>query len=94
MQQLAERLAPNVREVISNIFVEMSDKEENGDVDASVRLLDGEKKISASGDLDATTRSTKNRETAAKNKQLKIVEKESEYENDYILCTRKWDIRP
>lgn len=50
----------------------MSEKTENGDVEASARLLGDKKRISVSGDLDRT----KNKETT---KQLKIVEKESEY---------------
>lgn len=58
----------------------MSEREENGGdgggVDASSRLLNGEKQISLAGDLDRTARPTKNKETA---KQLKIVEKESKY---------------
>lgn len=52
----------------------MSEPEANGGVDASSRLLNGEKQISMAGDLDRTARPTKNKETA---KQLKIVEKES-----------------
>lgn len=53
----------------------MSNKEENGDVDASVRLLNGEKRNSVSGDPNRTARPAKNKETP---KQIKIVEKESE----------------
>lgn len=51
----------------------MSEKEENGEVDPSVQLLNGEKRVSLSGDL---ARKTRNNETT---KRLTIVEKESKY---------------
>lgn len=67
----------------------MSERTENGDVEASERLLGEKKRVSLSGDLDRTARPTKNKETT---KQLKIVEKESEYLSAFwnILYTLRW----
>lgn len=72
----------------------MSEKEESGNVDASSRLLNGEKQISVVCDLDKTARPTKNKETA---KQLTIVEKESKYrwlQLEFVTRARKSYSRP
>lgn len=67
----------------------MSEKEESGDVGVTARLLDaGEKRINVTpGDV------AKNKETV---KQIKIVEKESEYPMIGIsnTCRRKFNTRP
>lgn len=72
----------------------MSEKEESGEIDASLRLLNGEKRISLSDDLNRTARSTKNKEIV---KQIKIVEKESKYhclQLEFVTRARKLYIRP